>query len=105
ELSGRDGAGRVIQPVAATHVALLRGINVGGKNVIPMSALKSCFEDAGATDVATLIASGNVVFKPSPGSGAGAVLTRSVEALLRERFKTYDARAAVLTRRQVKAVV
>lgn len=70
-----------------------------------MAALKSCFEEAGATDVATLIASGNVVFKPPPGPATRAALTQSIEALLRSRFKTYEARAAVLTRRQVQAVV
>ena len=70
-----------------------------------MAALQSCFEEAGATDVATLIASGNVVFKPSSGFGVQAALPRSVEALLRKRFRTYEARAAVLTRRQVQAVV
>jgi len=45
-----------------THVALLRGINVGGKNMVPKAALIGAFENAGATNVRTYIQSGNVVF-------------------------------------------
>jgi uncharacterized protein (DUF1697 family) len=43
-------------------VALLRGINVGGANKVSMAELRSAFEDAGMTAVATYINSGNVVF-------------------------------------------
>lgn len=45
------------------HVALLRGINVGGKNRLPMSSLVSIFADAGCQDVRTYIQSGNVVYR------------------------------------------
>jgi uncharacterized protein (DUF1697 family) len=44
------------------YVALLRGINVGGANVIPMSALRASFERCALGDVVTYIQSGNVVF-------------------------------------------
>lgn len=44
------------------YVALLRGINVGGKNTIDMKRLKATFERVGMTDVSTYINSGNVVF-------------------------------------------
>lgn len=44
------------------YVALLRGINVGGKNKVDMKALKACFEAAGLKDVSTYINSGNVFF-------------------------------------------
>ncbi|MDX9931406.1 MAG: DUF1697 domain-containing protein [Bacteroidales bacterium] len=44
------------------YVALLRGINVGGKNVIRMKELKSLFEHCGFSDVETYIQSGNVMF-------------------------------------------
>jgi uncharacterized protein (DUF1697 family) len=49
--------------VALPHVALLRGINVGGRNKVPMKDLLACV-DAGDdyADVATYIQSGNVVF-------------------------------------------
>ncbi len=45
------------------HVALLRGINVGGKNKLPMADLVSLFSEAGCTDVCTYVQSGNVVFR------------------------------------------
>lgn len=47
---------------AASHVALLRGINVGGKNKLPMNDLAAVFTDVGCTSVQTYIQSGNVVF-------------------------------------------
>jgi uncharacterized protein (DUF1697 family) len=50
-----------------THIALLRGINLAGKNRLSMKALASFFVDAGCGSVATYIQSGNVVFQaPAP---------------------------------------
>ncbi|WP_297099114.1 DUF1697 domain-containing protein [uncultured Draconibacterium sp.] len=46
-----------------TYVAILRGINVSGKNKIKMDALKSSFSSLGFEQVQTYIQSGNVVFK------------------------------------------
>jgi uncharacterized protein (DUF1697 family) len=46
-----------------TYVALLRGINVGGKNKLPMAALRDLLTDLGHEDVVTYIQSGNVVLK------------------------------------------
>jgi uncharacterized protein (DUF1697 family) len=46
----------------ATHLALLRGINVGGKNKLPMKVLVEMFVEAGCKDVRTYIQSGNVIF-------------------------------------------
>ena len=48
------------------NVALLRGINVGGKNKLPMKDLAAMFVVAGCTDVRTYIQSGNVLFRPEP---------------------------------------
>jgi uncharacterized protein (DUF1697 family) len=45
-----------------TRIALLRGINVGGKHKLPMADLSSMFEQVGCEDVRTYIQSGNVVF-------------------------------------------
>lgn len=45
------------------YIALLRGINVGGNNLIRMSDLKACFEAMGFENVRTYIASGNVLFE------------------------------------------
>src|SRR5437667_8344453 len=49
----------------ATNVALLRGLNVGGKNCVPMTKLAQLFVEAGCADVRTYIQSGNVIFKAS----------------------------------------
>jgi uncharacterized protein (DUF1697 family) len=51
---------------AGTFVALLRGINVGGKNMLPMKALVQMFAAAGCKDVRTYIQSGNVIFHATP---------------------------------------
>jgi uncharacterized protein (DUF1697 family) len=55
-----------------THVALLRGINVGGRNTLPMARLVEIFETAGCDHVRTYIQSGNVVFR-APVSRAHSV--------------------------------
>lgn len=47
---------------AKRYVALLRGINVGGKNIVPMADLRAAFEAEGYQGVRTYIQSGNVLF-------------------------------------------
>jgi uncharacterized protein (DUF1697 family) len=84
------------------YVALLRGINVGGKNLIKMPALKACFEANAFEDVATFIQSGNVLFA-SPETPA-AELTQRIEAMLAETFG-YQANVVVRNRKQMRAVV
>ncbi|MEM8711038.1 MAG: DUF1697 domain-containing protein [Planctomycetota bacterium] len=64
----------------ATHIALYRGINVGGKNRVPMAELRQIFEEAGARDVETLIQSGNVVFE-APARKARAICDDVVAAV------------------------
>ena len=44
------------------YAAFLRGINISGKNKIPMAELKKAFEEAGFEDVITLLNSGNILF-------------------------------------------
>ncbi len=65
----------------ARFLALLRGINVGGKHLLPMKDLAALFVEAGCMDVATFIQSGNVVFTAPPAlaEGLGA---RMAEAIL-----------------------
>ena len=46
-----------------TYVALLRGINVGGKNIVRMADLRTAFEDGAYTAVSTYIQSGNVLYE------------------------------------------
>ena len=50
------------------YVALLRGINVGGHNRLPMATLLGAVESVGGTDVATYVQSGNVVFTAPRGA-------------------------------------
>jgi uncharacterized protein (DUF1697 family) len=67
-----------------TFIALLRGINVGGKAMIPMPELKSLFASMGLEDVSTYIQSGNVVFS-SPTDDAQA-LALAIEERIAEAF-------------------
>jgi len=46
-----------------TYLILLRGINVGGKNKVPMVGLKKCLEELGFSNISTYIASGNVILE------------------------------------------
>jgi len=46
-----------------TYIALFRGINVGGRNILAMQDLKDLFEGLGCENVSTYIQSGNVVFQ------------------------------------------
>ena len=85
-----------------TYVALLRGINVGGKNVIRMADLRSCFEAEGFREVTTYIQSGNVIFH-SPGSAPGS-LTIRIEEMLASAFN-YRAKVMLRSREQMEAVV
>ena len=62
------------------YVALLRGINVGGKNLIKMTELKGCFEDHGFRNVATYIQSGNVLFESGERSSA-RLAQRAIESV------------------------
>jgi len=87
---------------SARYVALLRGINVGGGNVIRMTDLKECFEGFGCAEVATYIQSGNVVFRSKEKDPA--TLVASIERALSGRF-AYAARAVVLDHKQLAHVV
>jgi uncharacterized protein (DUF1697 family) len=79
-----------------TYVALLRGINVGGNSIVKMTDLKAMFEAAGATDVATYIQSGNVVFKHPSRSGAKLALHLEKELGLTVVVRTPAEMEAVL---------
>ena len=67
-----------------THVALIRGINVGGKNPVPMARLREVLAARGFDSVRTYIQSGNVVLS-APGHDEADV-TAVVEDALREDF-------------------
>ena len=84
------------------YLALLRGINVGGNNIIKMADLKACFENMGFTHVTTYIQSGNVLFK-SPEKDK-TKLTKKIEKALSERFN-YKSRIVAITHKELKKVV
>ena len=75
----QDQTGREI---GGSYVALLRGVNVGGRNKLPMRELAAMFVEAGCEDVRTYIQSGNVVFRadPSVADGLTARITAAVAA-------------------------
>ncbi len=85
-----------------TCLALLRGINVGGRNVIRMAQLRKCFEAEGFSDVVTYIQSGNVIFR-SASSGLGSLKVR-IEAMLEAAFD-YKAKVTLRSHAQMQAVV
>jgi uncharacterized protein (DUF1697 family) len=64
------------------QVALLRGINVGGKNKVSMQALREIFAAAGCTEVTTYIQSGNVVFTAAKGVDVATVVKAEIAARL-----------------------
>ena len=61
----------------ATHVALLRGINLGGKNKVAMADLREVVAGLGHADVSTYIQSGNVLSTAGPGDTDSAALARA----------------------------
>ncbi len=61
-----------------TYLALLRGINVGGKARLPMKELATLFAQAGAADVRTYIQSGNLIFGADDPAEVIAEVTREI---------------------------
>ena len=86
----------------ARYVALLRGINVGGKNLIKMPALAECFEANGFEDVATYIQSGNVMFS-APSTRAAELIVR-IENMLVATFEL-PIKVVVRSRAQMGSIV
>jgi uncharacterized protein (DUF1697 family) len=92
-----------METMAENHyLALLRGINVGGNNIIKMTDLRSCFEGMGFADVLTYIQSGNVLFKTAEKNRTA--LTHKIEKVLSEQFN-YTLRIVTITHRQLEQVV
>jgi uncharacterized protein (DUF1697 family) len=78
-----------------THVALLRGINLGGRNRLAMPALREAVSDLGHTEVSTYIQSGNVLFTPARAARE-STLASGLERAIDETFGIRP-RVAVLT--------
>jgi uncharacterized protein (DUF1697 family) len=75
------------------HVALLRGINVGGNNSLPMDVLVTMFGDTGCREVQTYIQSGNVVFRAS-----AALASRVPSAIAKAVERRFGFRAPIVMR-------
>ena len=75
------------------HVALLRGINLAGKNRLPMKGLVELFIDAGCRDVRTYVQSGNVVFRAD-----ASVAKRIASVIERAVADRFGLRVPVITR-------
>jgi len=65
----------------ASHVALLRGINVGGRAKVPMAELRDIATSLGWQDVATYLNSGNLLFTPPASVPETELATKLTEAL------------------------
>lgn len=87
-----------------TYVVLMRGINVGGKNKVPMASLKKCLEELGFSNVSTYIASGNVILESDKPTNE---IQGQIEEALPVCFKLDDEliKVLVLTRNQLQAVI
>ncbi|HEV2759515.1 MAG TPA: DUF1697 domain-containing protein [Acidimicrobiales bacterium] len=83
------------------YVALLRGINVGGRNKVAMADLRSTFEADGYEAVRTYINSGNVLFEAGAPPGS---LEGDLEAMLKRRFG-FPLVVVVRSRLQLRKVV
>jgi uncharacterized protein (DUF1697 family) len=66
------------------YIALLRGINVGGNNKVPMADLRECLEKLGLKNVQTYIQSGNVIFESDEKDEAK--LTHDIEQAIETHF-------------------
>jgi uncharacterized protein (DUF1697 family) len=83
-------------------LALLRGINLGGKNKVPMKDLTGMFVEAGCKNVQTYIQSGNVIFNAAPG--VAARLADLISAQIAKRFG-YRTPVVLRTRKQLGKVI
>ena len=84
------------------YVALLRGINVGGKNKVDMKQLKAVFEEAGMSAVTTYINSGNVIF--ASRARTTDTLAKRLEQVIADHFG-FEVRVLVRDLDSIRAVV
>jgi uncharacterized protein (DUF1697 family) len=86
----------------ASHVALLRGINVGGRNKVSMAELREVVAALGHTGVTTYIQSGNVLF--STADTDNAKLAAALETAIEDRFGLWSS-VVVLSRDELAEVL
>jgi uncharacterized protein (DUF1697 family) len=83
------------------YIALLRGINVGGNNIIKMTELRKCLEHAGFSNVRTYIASGNVLFE-SPDDLL--TIEQTIDGALESAFE-YKGPTVVLSEKDFRTII
>lgn len=93
---------RAAVPDVTRHIALLRGVNVGGRTKVPMAELRALLADIGYTDVRTLLQSGNAVLTAE--GTAPADVARAVEAALAATYER-DIKVVVRTAAEMRAVI
>lgn len=85
-----------------TWIALLRGVNVVGRNQVPMKALAGAFERAGFRSVRTYLQSGNVVFQSR--GGTPQTLGARISQLVLEEFG-FEPRVMVISGKELAAAI
>ncbi|HJT29351.1 MAG TPA: DUF1697 domain-containing protein [Pyrinomonadaceae bacterium] len=88
--------------ISNVFVALLRGVNVGGNNMISMSALKKSFEAVGLDDVVTYINSGNIIFKSKEADARK--LETKIEKMLSKEYQL-DSRVVLRSLSEMEKIV
>src|SRR5262249_51887413 len=83
------------------YALLLRGVNVGAKNTLPMAELRAMLSKLGCADVQTYVQSGNAVFATKLDAAA---LTKSIEEAL-ERYMGRPIATTLRTQSQLKAII
>lgn len=87
-----------------TYVILIRGVNVGGKNKVPMGELRTCLEELGYSNVSTFIASGNIILSSNKSPDE---IKTEIENVLPKNFKLDSdlVKVLVLSHKQLKSIV
>ena len=66
------------------YITFLRGVNISGKNKVPMAELKKGFEEIGFSEVRTYLNSGNVIFSSDEGDMEGFI--NQIETMIKRQF-------------------
>jgi uncharacterized protein (DUF1697 family) len=83
------------------YILLLRGINVGGNNIIKMADLKSCLEENGYINVVTYIQSGNVILESNDSI---STIINNIERVLSKKFN-YESKVVLVDANHYKKVI
>jgi uncharacterized protein (DUF1697 family) len=90
--------------MAASHVALLRGINLAGKNKVAMADLRSLVAELGHADVSTYIQSGNVLFTAADAGADTAAMAGAMSAAIAAKLGVVSP-VVVVSREELATIV